>query len=39
MDEVQTINFRDPEEIIGALKGYLETGESRVHYRKISSVP
>lgn len=30
LDEVQTINFRDPEEIIGALKGYLENGEFRV---------
>lgn len=30
LDEVQTINFREPEEIIGALKGYLENGEFRV---------
>lgn len=30
LDEVQTIKFRDPEEIIGALKGYLENGEFRV---------
>ena len=30
LDEVQSINFRDPEEIIGALKGYLENGEFRV---------
>lgn len=30
LDEIQTINFKDPEEIIGALKGYLETGEFRV---------
>jgi ATP-dependent Lon protease len=30
LDEVQTINFREPEEIIGALKRYLENGEFRV---------
>lgn len=30
LDEVQTIHFKDPEEIIGALKGYLENGEFRV---------
>lgn len=30
LDEVQTIRFKDPEEIIGALKGYLENGEFRV---------
>ncbi|MEW6416681.1 MAG: BREX system Lon protease-like protein BrxL [Nitrospirota bacterium] len=30
LDEVQTIKFTDPGEIIGALKGYLENGEYRV---------
>lgn len=30
LDEVQTIKFTDPGEIIGALKGYLEFGEYRV---------
>jgi len=30
LDEVQTIRFTDPGEIIGALKGYLESGEFRV---------
>ena len=30
LDEVQTIKFTDPGEIIGALKGYLESGEYRV---------
>ena len=30
LDEVQTIKFTEPGEIIGALKGYLESGEYRV---------
>lgn len=30
LDEVQTISFPDKDEIRGALKGYLETGEYRV---------
>jgi ATP-dependent Lon protease len=30
LDEVQTIKFNDPGEIIGALKGYLQSGEYRV---------
>ncbi|MDH7579067.1 MAG: BREX system Lon protease-like protein BrxL [Bacillota bacterium] len=30
LDEIQTINFPDEEEIRGALKGYLESGEYRV---------
>jgi len=30
LDEVQTIRFSDPGEIVGALKGYLESGEYRV---------
>jgi len=29
-DEIQTISFPDPDEMKGALKGYLETGEFRV---------
>ncbi len=34
LDEIQTINFPDEEEMRGALKGYLESGEYRVgeHY-------
>jgi ATP-dependent Lon protease len=30
LDEVQTIKFSEPGEIVGALKGYLESGEYRV---------
>lgn len=30
LDEIQTINFPNPEELRGALKGYLESGEYRV---------
>jgi len=30
LDEIQTIKFQPPEEVIGALKGYLESGEFRV---------
>jgi len=30
LDEVQTIRFQKPEEIIGALKGYLASGEFKV---------
>lgn len=30
LDEIQTIRLKDEEEIIGALKGYLESGEFRV---------
>lgn len=30
LDEVQTIKFAEPGEIVGALKGYLESGEYRV---------
>ena len=30
LDEIQTINFTNPGEIVGALKGYLESGEFRV---------
>jgi len=30
LDEIQTIKFSDPGEIVGALKGYLESGEYRV---------
>jgi ATP-dependent Lon protease len=30
LDEIRTINFTDPGEIVGALKGYLESGEFRV---------
>lgn len=30
LDEIQTIRLKDEEEIVGALKGYLETGEFRV---------
>lgn len=30
LDEVQTIHFSNPGEIVGALKGYLESGEFRV---------
>ncbi len=38
LDEIQTITFPDEEEIRGALKGYLESGEFRVgDYRGIGS--
>lgn len=30
LDEIQTIRLKDEEEIVGALKGYLESGEFRV---------
>lgn len=30
LDEIQTIKFQPPEEVVGALKGYLESGEFRV---------
>lgn len=30
LDEIQTIRLKDEEEIVGALKGYLESGEYRV---------
>lgn len=30
LDEIQTIEFTDPKEIQGALKGYLENGKARV---------
>ena len=30
LDEIRTIRFTDPGEIVGALKGYLESGEFRV---------
>jgi len=35
-DEIQTISFPNKDEVVGALKGYLETGEYRVgNYRGI----
>lgn len=30
LDEIQTIKFSNPEEVIGALKGYLEAGEYKI---------
>lgn len=30
LDEIQTIRFTNPEEIVGALKGYLEAGEYKI---------
>lgn len=37
LDEVQTIKFGDEDEIVGALKGYLESGEFRVMQYKGTS--
>lgn len=30
LDEIQTIKFSNPEEVVGALKGYLESGEYKI---------
>lgn len=36
LDEIQTVHFPNPDELRGALKGYLETGEYRVgNYRGV----
>jgi len=38
MDEIQTIKFSDPDELKGALKSYLESGNCTVANIKISSL-
>lgn len=36
LDEIQTVNFPNEDEIAGALKGYLESGECRVGTEKVT---